>query len=231
MRGAVRSRVAGTRASTRAADHAATAPHLELALLGALSPTLNAESGVFAGAGGGTSASIFKQAVPLTGASFTMTHNVSIGSSTPGAGAGKVSLVPLTLQFPEITRVSQAIAQNARDGKQPTIALLLPGRVRSQNTIIEFGSWATRSDELIAPAETITVGFTSFEVAVGTGVTDTPKPVGWSAVKNTVPMSVGSAGAHLFRVVEDRAGVRQPPRPERRHRFTALSYFGSPSTR
>jgi hypothetical protein len=191
VRGAVRSRVAGTRASTHAAGHAATAPHLELALLGALSPTIDAESGVFAGSGSGSPTSVFKQAVPLTSASFTITHSVSLGSSSAGAGAGKVSLAPLTLQFPEITRVSQAIAQNARAGTQPTIALLLPGRARSQNTIIEFGSWATRSDELIAPAETITVGFVSFKVAVGTGVTDTPKPVGWSAVKNTAPMSVG----------------------------------------
>ena len=66
--------------------------------------------------------------VPLTAASFSLSDPVSIGSETQvGIGAGKVTFGSLALEFPEITRVSQAIAQDERTGTEPTIALLALG--------------------------------------------------------------------------------------------------------
>ena len=123
-------------------------------------------------------------AVPLTSASFTLTHTVNIGSATGGAGAGKVQFNPLELDFPEITSVSQQIAADQRKGAQPTIALLLPGDNGSKGTVVYFSTWAVKSDELTAPTETVNVAFGGIRWILGTGVTGTGSPATWNVLKN-----------------------------------------------
>jgi hypothetical protein len=125
--------------------------------------------------------------VPLTAASFTLSDPVtfSTGSQSRGLGAGRVTFGPLTLEFPEITAVSQRIAQDERAGGDPTIALLLPGPGGAGGSEVQFRSWTTSTDELIAPAETVAVKFGAVLFTAGTSLTHTPIPTTWSAVRNS----------------------------------------------
>jgi hypothetical protein len=163
---AVHARVAGTRASGRPARDSAGSRKLELALLNSSSAAIAPD-----------------KLVPLTAASFVISHSVKLGAGS-GAGAGKVTFNPLTLEFPEITNVSQEIAQDQRSGSQPTLELLLPGAGGSKGTDVQFLLWATSSDELSAPNETVNVKFGAAHWTVGTSVTGTASPVSWSVIKN-----------------------------------------------
>jgi hypothetical protein len=167
VRGAVRARVKGTRARVHAAKAGKGSRKLEVALLSS--------------AGGSISAD---KTVPVTSASFVISSPATIGSSSSGAGAGKVTFNPLTLEFPEITKVSRAIAEDQRSGSQPTIALELPGSNGSKGTILKFELWATTSDELAPPQEKITVKYGALLWVVGTAVTGTANPIAWSVIKN-----------------------------------------------